>query len=90
MEPTATGTSPDEPTNRYKILIKGHLNPCWAEWFEDMALEWTGTGETIISGEVADQAALQGLLNKIFRLNLPLISVKLVEPESNVEACKDE
>lgn len=85
MEPAAMGISSDEPTKRYEICIKGHLNPCWSEWFEDMALEWTGTGETAITGDVPDQAVLQGLLNKIFRLNLPLISVKLLEPENKVE-----
>ena len=35
-----------------------------------------GDGQTFITGEVADQAALRGILEKIWNLNLVLVSVK--------------
>jgi hypothetical protein len=64
---------------RYTICIKGLLELGWAEWFEGFTVSPTETGETIISGLVVDQAALNGLLNRIFGMNLILISVKRIE-----------
>ena len=37
-------------------------------------------GEAVISGPVADQAALHGVLARIHALNLPLLSVGRAEP----------
>ncbi len=59
----------------YKIRIEGHLAPSWSETFDGMQLIWTPDGETILSGAVADQAALLGLLARLRDLNLTLISV---------------
>ncbi len=47
-----------------------------------MTIESEG-GVTTITGEVADQAALHGLLIRVRDLGLPLISVKRVESEQN-------
>ena len=65
----------------YMIRIKGHLAPFWAETFGGMRLTLTRNGETLITGPVADQAALHGLLAMIRDLNLTLISVKRIKPE---------
>jgi hypothetical protein len=72
---TADQSSPDARSERYAITVKGHLDPCWSEWFEGLAMAYTESGETILSGPVADQAALHGLLMKIRDLNLTLIAV---------------
>jgi hypothetical protein len=66
----------------YTIRIKGHLAPRWSEWFAGMAITQTESGETLLSGPIADQAALHGLLAKIRDLNLALVSVTRVEPAS--------
>lgn len=58
-----------------EIRIKGHLAPSWSETFDGMQLNLTRRGETLITGEVADQAASHGLLMRIRDLNLTLISV---------------
>lgn len=73
-----------QPTRpeHYTIRIKGHLAPGWSEWFAGMAITPTECGETLLSGPVADQAALHGLLAKIRDLNLALVSVTQVEPGS--------
>jgi hypothetical protein len=63
----------------YELRIKGHLMPCWSEVFEGMRLTLTRRGETLITGMVADQAALHGLLARIRDLNLTLISVTRVK-----------
>ena len=59
----------------YEIRIEGHLAPSWSETFDGMQLILTPDGETTLSGAVADQAALHGLLTRIRDLNLTLISV---------------
>ncbi len=60
----------------YEIRIKGHLAPSWSETFYGMQLTLTRRGETLITGAVADQAALHSLLMRIRDLNLTLIAVK--------------
>ncbi len=59
---------------KFKIEIKGQLNKHWAECFENMTFSYNGDN-TILTGYVADQSALHGLLNRIRDLNLTLISV---------------
>ncbi len=70
------------PDNKefYQIRVKGRLDQSWSAWFDNMALTFE-KGETTISGEVADQAALHGLLTKIRDLGLMLLDVKRVESD---------
>ena len=71
----------------YEVQIKGHLTPLRSETFEGMQLTLTRNGETLITGEVVDQAALHGLLARIRDLNLTLISVTQVKPERHARPC---
>jgi hypothetical protein len=59
----------------FQIHVKGHLNHKWSDWLEGLEVELLDNGEMILSGTVADQAALMGILNKLNRLNLTLLSV---------------
>ncbi len=63
----------------YEIRIEGQLEPCWSEWLDDMAITPLDTGETLLSGPLADQAALYGLLNRIRDMNLKLVCVEKKE-----------
>ena len=65
--------------SRYEISVQGVLDGCWAAWFEGLQVTDDGS-QTVISGPVADQAALHGLLNKICGLGLVLISVRRLDP----------
>jgi hypothetical protein len=65
-----------DPRWDYEIRIEGQLTERWADWFEGLTIRVEPGGETVLSGEVADQAALLGVLNKIHALNLTLISVR--------------
>jgi hypothetical protein len=64
---------------RYEIRVKGILDRRWTGWFEDLHVSTDGE-ETVISGPVADQAALHGLLTKVRDLGLFLISVRRLDP----------
>ncbi len=59
----------------YQIKIKCHLDTRWQDWFDGLTITLTGDGDTILSGAIADQAALHGVLKKIRNLGLTLISV---------------
>ena len=66
---------------RYEIRLKGHLDSRWAGWFDGLDVAHESDGTTIISGLVADQAALHGLLQRVRDIGLPLISVTRIEPD---------
>jgi hypothetical protein len=69
----------------YEIKVKGLLDDHWQQWFEGMTLKRqekveAGQDCTLITGTIADQPALHGLLAKIRDLNLTLISVRKINP----------
>ena len=70
----------DKP-NFYEIKVKGHLDTTLAGWFEDLTVSNLEDGETVLSGSLPDQAALQGVLNRISSLGLTLVSVNSVQEE---------
>ena len=61
---------------RVEIRVKGQLDKEWSEWLEGMTITHEQQGETTLSGVVADQSALYGLLSKLRDLGLELITVK--------------
>jgi hypothetical protein len=69
----------------YKIKVPGHLDERWSEWAEGMTItverEGDGPPVTTLTGTVADQAALQGLLRRLYSLGLPLISVNWMDAD---------
>jgi len=74
--------TPDRPeAGRYEIRLTGHLDAHWAAWFDELSVSREGDGTTVISGPIADQAALHGVLQRLRDLGLPLVSVTRVEPE---------
>ena len=66
----------------YQIKVESYLDGHWTEWFEDLTITYDQHGNTLLSGLIADQAALHGLLNKIRDMKLTLISVNPIEPNS--------
>lgn len=59
----------------YEIQVKGYLDARWTELFEGMNIAWQDN-ITTISGMVADQAALHGLLARVRDYGLVLLSIK--------------
>jgi hypothetical protein len=73
----------DEKRNQpqcYEIRLKGHLDSQWTDWFGGMTILLEKDGTTLLSGPVADQAALHGLLKKVRDLGMPLVSVSPIAP----------
>ncbi len=75
----------NQPCCFFEIRIRGHLSSEWSDWFENMEIRLLESGETALYGPIADQAALMGILNKLVRLNLPLLSVNEVSRNEPIE-----
>ncbi len=68
----------NDPMNQaciYEIRVHGSLTDRWSDWFGGLSIRREPKGETVLSGLLADQAALHGVLARIRDLNLELISV---------------
>ena len=57
-----------------EIRIKGTLKENWSDWLDGLIVSNQANGETVLNGQIIDQAALLGLLNRIHGLNLQLLS----------------
>ena len=65
---------------RYDITVRGHLDQeRWPHWFDGLQVALQPDGTTMLSGLVADQAALHGLLARVRDLGLVLIGVQRYE-----------
>ena len=62
-------------TQYYEIRVKGHLDLSWSDWFDGMTIIHEVNGETLLSGDLRDQAALHGILHKVRDLGIVLVSV---------------
>jgi hypothetical protein len=68
-----------------EIIVKGQLDIDWSEWFEGLTITHNDKGETILSGQIRDQAVLYGIFTKARNLGLFLISVQCIVRESTKE-----
>ena len=72
-----------DQSTTYQIKVPGELDASWSDWAGGMTIavesEVDGLPVTTLTGTV-DQAALQGLLRRLYSLGLPLISVNWIEP----------
>lgn len=66
----------------YQIVLHGHLDGEWSEWFAGLTIARTDNGETILTGPIVDQAALHGVLIKIRDLGLPLLALRRLNPDN--------
>ena len=63
----------------YEIKVEGLVDDLWAEWLNGMTITYVNNVETILVGELQDQSALHGVLERIRDLGLNLISVRRVD-----------
>lgn len=64
----------------YELRVAGHLDPHWSSWFAGLDLAHDENGTTTLTGAVADQAELHGILTRIRDLGVTLISVAALDP----------
>jgi hypothetical protein len=69
----------------YEIRVKGHLDSHWSVWFDGLTITNLPHGEALLSGALADQAALHGVLMKVRDLGLPLLAVNQALPDGSHE-----
>lgn len=62
----------------YRIRLRGRLSGQWADWFGGLTITFE-ENDTLLTGPVADQAALYGLLRKVRDLGLPLLSIRCLK-----------
>jgi hypothetical protein len=60
-------------SERYEIRVQGHIGQAWSRWFDHLTVEELGDGSTVLRGDLPDQAALHGLLNKVRDLGMTLL-----------------
>ena len=67
----------------YQIQVQGPIGKRWFQWFDRLRVTTghrsDGTPITTLTGPVADQAALRGILAQLWDLNLILLSVTRCE-----------
>jgi hypothetical protein len=62
-------------TERYEIRIRGRVSEETASAFEGLTLD-VHPVETVLHGDIADQAALHGILDRVQALGLELVEVR--------------
>ena len=91
--PTETNPTPPRAPRVYQITVEGKVDATWAEWLGGLGLdartEADGQAVTTLRGTLADQAALRGVLNRLWDLNLALRSVEQVTPASQTDTAKE-
>ena len=82
MKHDRRGCREDQPAV-YRIRVGGRIDRRWSDWFCGMDVRYEASddrgAQTLLTGLVPDQAALRGLLGRIWNLNLTVISVAQVE-----------
>jgi hypothetical protein len=66
----------------YEIQVQGQIGERWAHWFDDVTVSIRDEAQSVttLTGTVADQSALLGLLQKLNMLGLPLLLVQRRAP----------
>jgi len=60
-----------------EIRVKGKIDPSWSEWLERLEIIHESEEQTLLTGQIEDQATLYGILKKLRDLGLKLILVKV-------------
>lgn len=74
----------------YRIRLKERLDKHWSSWLGGLEVVHEANGETMLIGEVVDQAALHGLLSKVRDLQLTLLSISSLEEEALSKQAEEE
>jgi hypothetical protein len=70
----------------YEIRVVGHLDDRWSSWFADLTIACDADGTCTLTGVMADQAQLHGVLARLRDIGATLVSVRVVEPDDELAA----
>jgi len=73
-------TALDRPPMQYRVRIRGHLDPAWTVWFDELTLTEQDDGTAELVGPLPDQSALYGLLARLRDLGATLLLVEQLPP----------
>ena len=82
MDQPHAAAGPVSDPGCYRIRIQGRLERRWSTWFDGMSLTHGPDGTTVLRGQVSDQAALHGLIQKVGDLGLTLLEVTHESPDA--------
>lgn len=76
----------DRPAN-YRIKVQGRIDPDWSDRLGSMTIDLTEEDACLpvitLKGELSDQAALAGVLNTLYELHLPILTVHCLSYSSD-------
>lgn len=75
------GRAGKEGHREYLIRVKGMLGPERSAWFDGICVSSQPGGETVLAGQVRDQAALHGILDRLHDLGLELLAVRCLDAD---------
>ena len=73
---------PTDDAALYNIRVQGRLDESWSDWLGELTITPQPDGTTLLSGSIIDQAALHGILDRLYGLNLTILSVVQVGNEA--------
>jgi hypothetical protein len=85
MDQPHAAAGPVSDPGWYRIRVQGRLERRWSTWFDGMSLTHGADGTTVLRGQVSDQAALHGLIQKVGDLGLTLLEVTHESPDAPTE-----
>jgi len=89
VQEKALSPSSASESSPYEIQIQGQLDDRWTEWFDGIQITIDHSSDrlplTILNCPPIDQAKLRGILNKIWDMNLSIISVRRVTDPAQEE-----
>ena len=76
---------PVNNTAIYQIRIQGQINESWSDWLGGLTITRQPDGETLLAGPIVDQAALHGIMDRLYAMNLSILSVVQVKSDQEKE-----
>jgi hypothetical protein len=73
---------PTDDTPVYQIRVKGQFDESWSDWLGGLTITPQPDGTTLLCGSIVDQAALHGILDRLYGLNLSILSVVQIGNET--------
>ena len=68
-----------------ELRVKGQIDRNWSDWIGGLDISYTEQGDTVLTGQVRDQAALYGLLEKLSNVGMQLLSFTFQQADTTVK-----